>query len=504
MEPTRLLQAAILAVPLALTACALKPPPGRDELVRQALPNTNIPVSWTAGAGGGEAVDAQWIGSFGEPRITALVSEALAYNVDLQAAAARVEQAAAQLKIAGASLSPAVDVLGRANHKVRGGGSTDVSGVILSASWEIDVWGRIRYGQQAAREQYWAVAADREYARQSIAALIAKSWFLAAEAGVQRQLARDAVDASVKTAEIARVRERVGTGDERDIALAEASVQNYRDTLRQLDLAREQALRALEVLVGRYPAAALDAATTLPALPAPVPTGVPSQLLERRPDVIAAERRVAAAFNRVGEAQAARLPIISLTAGLNWINSSRFLMRDTSNPGASVGGLLLWPFLQGGALEAQVEARTAEQKRAIAEYAATGLKAFNEVESALAAEAALADRERLLRQAVGETERTVTLSEVKFRVGRIDQRAILTDQLQLYATRVQLVRVQSEALAQRVNLHLALGGGIAETPAELPAAVAPARPGGAAFDLPLQATDHATSTSAPRKQRDGR
>ena len=108
------------------------------------------------------------------------------------------------------------------------------------------------------------------------------------------------------------------------------------------------------------------------------------------------------------------------------------------------------------------EARTAEQKRAVAEYAATGLKAFNEVESALAAEVALVERERLLRQAVSDNERTVRFSEVQFKVGRIDMRAILTDQLQLYASRVQLLRVQSEALAQRVNLHLALGGGLVE------------------------------------------
>ena len=417
-----------------------------------------------------------WLDGFGDPRLNALVAEALAYNTDLEAGAARVEHAAAALKIAGASLTPAVDVLGRANHKLRGGGTTDVTGVIVSASWEIDVWGRIRYGEQAAREQYRSVAADYAYARQSIAALVAKSWFVAAEASLQRQLARESVAASEKASELARVRVRVGTGDDRDVSLADASLQTYRDTLRQLDLAREQALRALEVLAGRYPAAALEAAGTLPPLPPPVAAGIPSQLLERRPDVIAAERRVAAAFNRVEEAQAARLPRISLTAGISWIHSTLFLLKDVSNPGSAVGGLLTWPLLTGGALEGQVEARTAEQKRAVADYAATGLKAFNEVESALATEAALVDRERLLRQAITENERTVTFSEVQFRVGRIDQRAILTDQLQLFASRVQLLRVQSEALAQRVNLHLALGGGIAESGATAPAAAAMTTP----------------------------
>ena len=462
MRRSTLLRAVMVSVTLALGACALKKPPSQAELARQAMPNVTVPPAWTARASARGEVAEDWLASFGEPRLNALVREALAYNADLQAAAARVDFAAASLKIAGASLYPAVDVIGRAKHKIRGGGTTDVTGVIFTASWEIDLWGRVRYGTRAAEEDHRSTEADYEYARQSIAALVAKAWFVAAEAAVQQQTARSAVEASLQTVDLASVRARVGSGDDRDVSLAQASLQNYRDTLRQLELAREQALRAIEVLVGRYPAAALEAAGALPSLPPPVAAGVPSQLLERRPDVIAAERRVAAAFNRVGEAQAARLPRISLLAGLNWIHSSMFLLKDASNPGAAFGLGLGWPLFDAGASEGQVEARTAEQKRAVAQYAATGMKAFSEVESALAAEAALLDREKLLEEAVGETERTVKLSQVQFKVGKIDQRAILTDQLQLYATRVQLTRVRAEALAQRVNLHLALGGGVAE------------------------------------------
>jgi multidrug efflux system outer membrane protein len=464
MKRLNLLRAVMICAPLAFGACALKRPPGQEELARQALPNVKVPAAWTAGTSARGEVATDWLESFGEPRLDALVREALAYNTDLMAAAARMDQAAASLTIAGASLYPAVDVIGRAKHKVSGGGTTDVTGVIFTASWEIDVWGRVRYGTRAAEEDYRSTEADYEYARQSIAALVAKAWFVAAEAAVQQQTARNAVEASLHTADIARVRFRVGSGDERDITLAETSLQTYRDTLRQLDLAREQALRAIEVLVGRYPAAAMDAASALPPLPSPVAAGVPSQLLERRPDVIAAERRVAAAFNRVGEAKAAKLPRISLLAGLNWIHSSMFLLANRSNPGAAAGVGLGFPLFDGGASQGYVELRTAEQKRAVAQYAATGLKAFNEVETALAAEASLVEREKLLLQALGQSERTVQLSEVQFKVGKIDQRAILTDQLQLYATRVQLTRVRAEALAQRVNLHLALGGGITLQP----------------------------------------
>ena len=477
----------IVTLPLALVACALKAPPAPEQLARDALPNARIPASWSAAPGTQESVTTDWIDTFGDPRLKAVVAEALAYNTDLQAGAARVEQAVAALKIAGASLSPAVDVLGRAAHKASGGGGTDVTGVIVSASWELDVWGRIRYGQQAAREQLHSSAADYAYARQSIAALVAKSWFVAAETGVQQRLARESVSASEKVSELARERVRVGTGNDRDVSLADASLQTYRDALRQIDLARVQALRALEVLAGRYPAAVLEAADTLSSLPPPIDAGVPARLLERRPDVIAAERRVAAAFNRVEEARAARFPSLSLTAAINWINSSRFVLQDSRNPGSSIGGILAWPFLTGGAIEGQIEGRTAEQKRAVADYAAVGLKAFSEVESALATGSTLVEREKLLRQAVAENERTVALSEVQFRVGRIDMRAILTDQLQLYASRVQLLRVQSEALAQRVNLHLALGGGISALRVSTRYAPASAPASGTAEPTPVSA-----------------
>ena len=189
---------------------------------------------------------------------------------------------------------------------------------------------------------------------------------------------------------------RVGNGNEQAVAEARANVGTYRDTLRQIEQAREQALRALELLLGRYPAAEIAVAERLSPMPPPVPVGMPSQLLERRPDVIAAERRVAAAFDRVGEARAAQLPRISLTAGGSSVSSDLIELKDTSNPIWSFGGNLIAPLYQGGALRAQVEIRSAEQKQAVAEYARTGQRAFGEVENALAAENALRERDAIL------------------------------------------------------------------------------------------------------------
>ena len=157
-----------------------------------------------------------------------------------------------------------------------------------------------------------------------------------------------------------------------------------------------QAVRALEALVGRYPAAAIAAPARLAPWPGDVPVGLPSELMERRPDVVAAERRVAGAFYRTEEAKAARLPRITLTANLTSISSELFVLKSTDNPLISFGASLLQPVFLGGQLQAQVEVRTAEQKQAVADYARVSLRAFSEVEDALSNGFALADRETII------------------------------------------------------------------------------------------------------------
>ena len=186
---------------------------------------------------------------------------------------------------------------------------------------------------------------------------------------------------------------------------------------------------------------------------------MPSELLERRPDVVAAERRVAAAFYRVEESKAARLPRISLSLSGTTVSSDLIVLQNHANPIWGLGLGLLAPIFTGGALESQVEIRTAEQKIAIAEYGRIGARAFGEVENALSSEFTLDARAGVLRTAVAENERALELANVRYRVGSGDLRAVQQQQLALYAARTTLLRVQSEQLVQRINLYLALGGG---------------------------------------------
>lgn len=454
-----------LSLLAALAAgCALQSPPPSAELQRQAMPHTQVPPDWKAGATVAQPVADAWLKAFDDAALTALVAEALAYNIELQGAAARVEQAGALLKVASAPLKPQISITGLWSGAASSGGD-GLNGIFLNLSLELDVWGRLRYGEAAAVAQSDAVQADYAFARQSLAAMVAKSWFLAIEATLQRAIVLDMLRAADELLRLAQERQRIGAGNEQAVAEARANLGSYRDALRQSELARDNAMRALELLLGRYPAADVALAAQLSPLPPSLPAGLPSQLLERRPDVVAAERRVAIAFNRVGEAKTALLPRISLTGGGSSISSDLFVLQDRSNPSWGFGANLFAPLYQGGALRAQVEVRDAEQRSAMAAYASAGQKAFADVENALAAEIALRDRAAIIDAMVRDNERALELVLVQYRVGSSDQRAVEQRQLTLYSARTTRLRVQSEQLAQRVNLYLALGGSFDALPA---------------------------------------
>ena len=458
-SPTGFRYLPVALAALTLAGCALDPSPDTRQLTQTELPNAQPPPAWKAGVNVGVragAVQDVWLADFGDPRLLPLVQEALAYNVDLKTAAARVEAAQAALNGVAGGLWPTANLVMRTSGSATGS-SGQLGGVLLSGNWELDLWGRIRYGQQAVQDQFASAQADAFYARQSIVANLLVAWFMAAELVQQKALAVEMTTAAQRTQQLAQDRLRVGVGSDVDVAQAGASVQTYKDSEKQIDLALSQARRALELLLGRYPAAEIALPTLLGVSPAPIAAGVPSELLERRPDVTAAALRVSTAFARVGEAKAARLPSISLTAALSSISSSVFVLQDVNNPSLGLGATLIYPMFNGGKLQAQVEFRTAEQKEAAAAFARTAQRAFNEAESALAAEASLTDREPVVRQGLAESRRALELEQVRFRIGSRDMRSVTQLQLAALAAQLPLLRLQTEQRVQRVKLHLALG-----------------------------------------------
>lgn len=221
-------------------------------------------------------------------------------------------------------------------------------------------------------------------------------------------------------------------------------------------------MRSLEVLLGRYPATELEVASEFVPVPPPVPVGIPSEVLERRPDIIAAEREVAAAYNRVEAAKAAKLPSISLTASGG--SSSDELLDIVGLGGSffSLGANFIAPLDIGGGLQAQVEIETAQQEAALAAYGGLALRVFSEVESSLRNETLLLEREEFLASAVESNSEAMKATQIQYEVGAVDLLSVLQIQTRVLNSKIELVRIKNARLAQRIDLHLALGGDFSE------------------------------------------
>lgn len=445
-----------LCCALLLTGCAtqLQEPPSQEEVLEDSLPETTeIRAEWAAPADDAGQVDDGWLATFGDPQLEALVAEALdTQNPNLRVLSAQVDRATAAARLAGAALKPTV-TLGADLSGTTGPAAVEQESAAggLGVSWEADVWGRVRAGANAAEESLRATVADFEFARQSLIANVAKSWYLATELRLQAELAQEVVDLLTESVALVEKRQQVGQVAMQDVFLVRADLASAEDALQQAISGQQQARRAIEILLGRYPAGEIETATELVPVPPTISAGLPSDLLERRPDIIAADRRVAAAFFLTEEARLAKLPSFNLNATIGGTTDLSGLIGDLT------AGIVA-PLYTGGALEAQLEIATADQEAAIAAFGATVLNALEEVEGGLTDEALLERREAFLAAAVDNNKQAYDLALKQYEVGQIDLLSVLQMQSRWIGARVGLLRVKNAQLAERVDLHLALGG----------------------------------------------
>lgn len=402
-----------------------------------------------------------WLQSFNDPLLVDLVAQSLANNRNLMAAAANVEKARALAVQAGAQLQPQASLsLANARTGVANNSQSNASSQTLAVqlNWEADLWGRISAGQRAAFASAEAAEADYKYAQHSLAAATAKAYFIAIEAEQQTEILTRTLGSLAKTLRIVTVQHDNGLATGQDVALTRSDLASSREQLLTLQASQREALRALEVLLGRYPKGELSVNTELPQLPTIPTLGIPSELLERRPDLIAAERQVAAAFNLLVQAKAARLPTLSLSSN---IGGSSTALSDITNPANIAWQLasnILLPVFDGGARQSQVEIATADQKQALAAYAQSALTAFQEVETNLDLGATLAGREMELGLALDEASKAYKIAQIRHQEGEIGLIDLLTVQQRVLSAESNKLSVRRYQLEQRVNLSLALGG----------------------------------------------
>lgn len=414
----------------------------------------------------GELPD-NWIDSFDDPQLSAIVEEGLSHNLNLRAAASQLEAASGLVVQAGSQMKPHVAAAGESTDMNYSSGAGNTSSqAALQVSWELDVWGRVRAETAAAEAGYEAATADYEFARLSLKAQLAKTWFVAVETQQQLNFAHEVVKLNEETLRVVDAKYEFGEVSMSDVHLARSDLAASQERVQQVEGSLRTSQRALEVLLGRYPSAEIEISEGFVAVPPSIPVGLPSELLERRPDLVAADRRVAAAFNQTTAAKAARLPTIGLTGAGGAVDSQLNSMLGLGSGFFSVGANFLGPIYSGGALQAQVDISTAEQEGALAAYGQKALIAFGEVENALTNEELLLRREELLEQVVADNRAALDLAQIQYQEGAVELLNVLVMQGRLVNAKVQLINLRNLRLAERINLHLAIGGDFTAPAAE--------------------------------------
>ncbi|NQZ47964.1 MAG: TolC family protein [Erythrobacter sp.] len=451
----------VLGAAALLPACATVQSANDQEAAElTAQANVPMPDQWTTIRQQVGPVEMGWIAAFDDPVLTALVEEAQRNNPNLQAAAASVARANALARQAGAPRLPSLNAAlgGERQEVIDGPRDISLYSAGLEVAYELDVWGRVAAGEGAALASAEAAQADYVFAQYSLAAAVARSYFLVIESRKQVEVASGVFLALTEIVRIVELRFVYGFASEYDVALALSDLESARDTLAAAENGQIEALRNLEALVGRYPAGLLETATDLPELPPAPGAGLPSQLLERRPDIRAAERDVAAALNARSAARAARLPSLSLSTAIGGASNELGDILDPGNVVWSLAGNLLAPIFNGGALNAAVDVADADVEGALALYADTALTAFTEVETALDRGVFLRQRRAALEASANQSRNALRLSNLRYQQGEIDLFDVLGTQQRVFGAESSLLALKRAQLNQHIELSLALGG----------------------------------------------
>jgi NodT family efflux transporter outer membrane factor (OMF) lipoprotein len=466
---TRLAALAVLTPALLLTACKVGP--------NHAAPEAKLPETWHNALAEGEVAEqptqlAQWWTTLGDPTLDSLIERAVAGNHDLRIAAARLWEARAQRGVVAADRLPTVDVNGRYERSKASGGTgvpfgvtrnkgDDLYQIGFDASWEIDLWGRVRRSIEAADADMAAAEEDRRDVLLALLAEVAVNYVELRSLQERLAIAESNVASQKETYDLSKGRADAGIDTGLDVARAEAQLTSTRAQVPSLAAQVRATMHRLAVLTGEQPGALegeLVSAASLPVKPASVPVGLPSDLLRRRPDIRRAERELAAATARIGVAKGDLFPRFSLTGSFGFSANEDENLFESDSKFWSIGPTLRWPIFDAGRIRRNIEVQNARQEAALARYEKSILTGLEDVENALVSYSREQARRRELLASESAAKQAVELAQALNARGLTDFLSVLDAQRQLYA--IQDARAISDrtVLVNLVSLYKALGG----------------------------------------------
>ena len=436
---------------------------------------TSVPESWTGpipDAGPPVPEEIRWWTAFDDPVLSSLVERAIDSNLDLKLASSRIRQARAARNIALSGLGPSINAGGSFQRSQSSPGTlgSNTGGAGLSnqflagfdAAWELDIFGGIRRGAEAADADLLAAVEGSRGVFVTLAAEVAINT-IDLRASQQRILiARKNLIAQQHSAELTRKRFLGGFVGGLDTANADAQAATTAAQIPTLETSAEQAIYRLSLLIGREPGALipeLSGASAIPAALPSVPVGVPSQLLRRRPDIRKAEAEIHAATARIGVATADLFPKVTLSGSAGFRNSEFSSWMDWANRFWSFGPSVNWQVFNTGQTLSNIELKKAFQEQTLISYRQTVLSALQEVDNALIASAKEYQRRKALGDAVAASQKSVKLAIQLYTMGQTDFLNVLIAQRSLYASEEALVQSTRAVSANLVGLYKALGGG---------------------------------------------
>lgn len=454
---TRLL--IILGTGLSLSACALNTP-----LPEQTL---TAPTQWSTPEQADSTPVDNWA-AWQSDRLLTLQQQARAANLDIASSITRLRQADAQLQQSGASLLPQLGAGLGANRSdsersdSEGNRSRSSYSGNLNASYEIDLWGRLRAERDASRANLLASEFDHAALLLTIEASVASTWFQLLESSRRLQLAEDSLDNAQRVLTLVENRFRLGAINRLEVSQQRTLVAQLQTSLPALRQQHHQQRNALALLLGQPPGSELPgiSADRLGAIEVPaIAAGLPASLLQRRPDIRASEARLQAANADLKAARAALYPSIQLTGqyGAQSLALSSLLNNPVTSWNLAAG--LTQPIFQGGRLRARVAHSRARQDELLIDYQRTLLNAFIDVDNALANVQQSAERARYQAITEAEARRALDLAEARYRSGAIDLQTLLDSQRTWYSSQDNLAQGQAARLQASVDLFRVLGGG---------------------------------------------